>query len=204
MTMQDRPGIREVMVVDDPDTMKLLLSGKCNDILELIQSREMSVSEIAKILKINPGSAYYHLKELESHGLARMTREETKGNMVKKYYGATARNIYIDGQRFKVLQPGDKDPMEEFYDSLIRLMAPFGYVVPPEKSDLIKDVMMRYNKRKKELLRQIQDTGVEKTEDNRLLVGDAYYIALLFREIEDPEIGRIREELRVLLSRLKA
>jgi DNA-binding transcriptional ArsR family regulator len=203
MAMPDKPEVREVMVVDDPDTMKLLLSGKCNDILELIQSSEMSVSEIAKVLKINPGSAHYHLKEMEKRGLVKMVREETKGNVIKKYYRTAARNIYMDGSRFKMLRPGEIDPMEEFYDSLLKLMVPFGYDVPPEKSGLIKDTMLRYSKRRKELLRQIQDTGVEKMESNRILVGDAYHIALLFMEIDDDELGSIREELRALLSGIR-
>jgi DNA-binding transcriptional ArsR family regulator len=203
MAMQDKPEVREVMVVDDPDTMKLLLSGKCNDILELIQSRAISVSEIAKILKINPGSAHYHLKELERHGLARMVGEETKGNVVKKYYRAAARNFYLNGSRFKVLRPGEADPMDEFHDRLIGMMSPFGYDIPPEKAGPLKDAMVRYDKRKKELLGQIQDIGIEKMESDRLLIGDAYYVALLLKEIEDEEMGKIRDELRAILSDIR-
>ncbi len=201
--MQEKPAVREVMVVDDPETMKLILGGKCNDILELIQSREMSVSGIAKALKINPGSAHYHLKELEKHGLARVVGEETKGNVVKKFYRAPARNIYLDGSRFKAPGPGEAGPMEEFYDGLLKLMGPFGYDIPPERSGPVKDAMLRYSRRRKELMRQIQDTGVENTESGRLLVGDAYHTARLFREIEDPELGSIREELRGLLAGIR-
>ncbi len=197
------PEMREVMVVDDPDTMKLLLSGKSNDILELIQSREMSVSEIAKVLKINPGSAHYHLKELEKHGLARMVGEETKGNVVKKYYRASARNFYMNGSRFKMLRPGEADPMDEFHDRLIGLMSPFGYDISPEKAGPLKDAMKRYDKRKKELLTQIQDAGIEKMESDRLLLGDAYHVAWLLKEIEDEELNVTRNEIRGLLSSLR-
>jgi DNA-binding transcriptional ArsR family regulator len=203
MAMQDKPGIREDMVVDDPETMKLILGGKCNDILELVQSREMSVSEIARTLKINPGSAHYHLKELEKHGLAKVVGEETKGNIVKKYYRASARNIYLDGSRFKAPGTEGAGPMEEYYDSLLKLMGAFGYDIPAEKSGPVKNAMLRYNRRKKELMRQIQDAGVENIESNRLLVGDAYYIARLFRETEDPELVGIREELRALLAGIR-
>lgn len=203
--METKPDqvLREVMVIDDPDTMRMILSGKYNDILELIDFHEMSVSEIAKVLKVNPGSAHYHLKELEKRGLVKMVREETKGNMVKKYYRTAARNIYLDGSKFKTIKPGDVNPMEEFRGRLIELLIPFGYDIPPEKAILINDAMMRYDKRKKELLAMIQDVGVEKTESNRLLVGDAYRVAWMFKEIEDEDLGKIREELRELLSRIR-
>ncbi|AFD00736.1 putative transcriptional regulator (IclR helix-turn-helix domain) [Methanocella conradii HZ254] len=203
--MQDRPdqGIKEVMVVDDPDTMRMILSGKYSDILELIDFREMSVSDISQALKINPGSAHYRLKELQRRGLVKMVREETKGNVVKKYYRAAARNIYLDGSKFKALRPGEASPMDGFYDRLIALLAPFGYEIPPDKAGPIKDAMRRYDKRKKELLQQIQDAGVERMEGDRLLVGDAYHVAWLLKEIEDDTLGGIREELRTLLSEIR-
>lgn len=202
MIMTGKPDneMREIMVVDDPDTIKMLMGGKYGDILDLIDSCEMSVSEIAKVLKINPGSAHYHLKELESRGLVKIVREEMKGNVVKKYYRTVARMIYIDGSRFKLLRPGEPDPMDAFYDKLLGLMAPFGYDIPPEKARQLKDAMNRYNTRRKVLLRQIQDTGVERIESDRMVVGDAYHVALMFREIEDEEMGHIREEIRTLIQ----
>lgn len=203
--MPDKPysDMREFMVVDDPDTMKLLISGKYNDILELIDFHEMSVSEIAKVLKINPGSAHYHLKELEKRGLVKIVREETKGNVVKKYYRTVARTIYIDSSRFKMLRPGEADPMDAFYDKLLKLMAPFGYEIPLDKAGQVKDILIRYNKRRKELLRQIQDAGVEDFESDRLLVSDAYHVALMLKEIEDQELMGIRDEIRTLLAGMR-
>lgn len=194
------PEMREVLVVDDPDTMRMILSGKYNDILELISSREMSVSDISKALGINPGSAHYRLKELEKKGLVRMVREETKGNVVKKYYRAAARNIYLDGSKFKGQERGDASPMHGFFDRLVALLAPFGYEMPSDRAEKLKDALMRYDKRKKELLQQIQDTGIERMEEDRLLVGDAYHVAWLLKEIEDDELRGIREEVRLLLA----
>jgi DNA-binding transcriptional ArsR family regulator len=202
MIMPDKPvrGMREFMVVDDPETVKLLFSGKYTDILELIDSHEMSVSEIAKVLKINPGSAHYHLKEMEKRGLVEIVREETKGNVVKKFYRTAARNISIDTSKFKMVRPGDIDPMDEFGDRLARLMPSFGYGIPSDKMDAFKDVISRYYKREKALQRRIQDAGIEKIESDRMIVGDAYHVALMLAETEDGELLSIREEIRALLS----
>jgi len=203
MQGEREPEIREMLVVDDPDTMRMILSGKYNDILELISSREMSVSDISKALGINPGSAHYRLKELEKKGLVKKAREETKGNVVKKYYRASARNIYLDGSRFKVPGPGEDSPMDEFYERLFRLLEPFGYAIPSDKAVHLKDAIMRYDKRKKELLQQIQDTGIEKMEGDRLLVSDAYRVAWLLKEIEDDGLRGIREEIRLILAKIR-
>ena len=205
MAMPDKPAraMRELIVVDDPDTVKLLFSGKYGEVLDLIDTYEMSVSEIAKILKINPGSAHYHLKELERRGLVEMVREETKGNIVKKYYRTVARTISIDTSRFKVLRPGEADPMEGVRDRLFMLLPAFGYGPPADKADALRDIVTRYYRRVKELQRDIQGTGIEKTEGDRQLVSEAYGVALMLAETEDDEIHAIREELRGLLLEMR-
>jgi DNA-binding transcriptional ArsR family regulator len=201
MPMPDKhvPPMREILVVDDPDTIKLLFSGKYGEILDLIDSYEMAVSDIAKILKINPGSAHYHLKELEKRGLVEMVREETKGNIVKKYYLTVAHTISIDTSRFKTLRPGDVDPTEGLRDRMIQLLPAFGYDLPVAKAGALKDLMIRYNRRVKELQRGIQDAGIEKLVSDRLLIGDAYAMALRLAEIEDDGLQAMRDELRALL-----
>ena len=203
--MTDKPGqvMREFMVIDDPDTMKLLLSGKYDDIIELIDYKEMAISDIAKVLKVNPGSVHYHLKALEKKGLVVLVREEKKGNVVKKFYRTSARTFYIDGCRYRMLRPGETDPMEEFYDKLLRAMVPLGYAIPPDKMDRLKDIMRRYNMRGRELLRELQDAGVEDIESDRMVVSDAYSAALRFRKIQDRQMQELQEELRTFLSDIR-
>jgi DNA-binding transcriptional ArsR family regulator len=200
MTDKPLPAMREFMVVDDPDTMKLLLSGKYDNIIELIDYKEMAISDIARVLKINPGSVHYHLKALEKRGLVILVREEKKGNIVKKYYRTSARTFYIDGCRYRMLRPGEKDPMDEFYDKLLRAMAPLGYEIPPDKTDRLKEIMRRYNLRGREILRELQGAGVEDIETDRMVVSDAYDVALRFRKIQDREMRELREELRIFLE----
>ncbi len=194
------PAIREVMVVDDPEAMKLLLNDKYTGIMDLIDSHEMSVSDIARTLKINPGSAHYHLKELEKYGLVKLIREEMKGNLVKKFYRTSARMIYLDGSRFKTM--GGEDPLRIYREQLAGMLAPFGYDITPELAGPFNEIMQRYDKRKKELLREIQDVRVN--PDNNMLVSDAYFVALTLKETEDEEMRAIKEELRILLEKMRS
>jgi DNA-binding transcriptional ArsR family regulator len=193
------PAIREVMVVDDPEAMKLLLTGKYTGIMDLIDSHEMSVSDIARTLKINPGSAHYHLKELEKYGLVKLVREEKKGNLVKKFYRTSARMIYLDGSRFKTV--GGEDPMHRYRDQLAGMLGPFGYDISSEMIGPFNEIMQRYDRRKKELLREIQDVKVD--PNGGMLASDAYFVAQTLKETEDREMRAIKEELRILLEKIR-
>jgi DNA-binding transcriptional ArsR family regulator len=201
MQPQKKPDdtIKEMMVVEDPAAIKLLFSSRYGDILDLIDRRELSVSEIAKALKINPGSAQYHLKELEKHGLVKLVREEMKGNIVKKYYRATAKTFYIDNSKYKEMSADEASPMEVYLDKILASIKHFGYSIPPKKSRVIKQLLMDYDKRKKSLIKNVQETGFENIEKDRQLVQETYHIALLLKEIEDPELCKIRSSIFELL-----
>lgn len=198
---RQKNAIKEMMVVDDPAAVKLLFRGRYSDILDIIDNRELSVSDIARILKINPGSVQYHLKELEKHRLVMLVHEEQRGNMVKKLYRATARMFYIDGSKYKVLYPDDMDSVDRLYDGLLKSLSCFGYDIPPEKLGEAKMLLEKYDRRKKELIRQIQDIGLEHVEG--AAASDVYHIALLLREIEDPEMTGLSNDLRVFLSGIR-
>ncbi|MCD1295673.1 ArsR family transcriptional regulator [Methanocella sp. CWC-04] len=192
--------IKEIMVIDDPDAIKLMFKDRFIEIIEILQARESSVSELAKALGVNPGSIHYYLKEMERLGLAIQVREEVKGNIVKKYYRATARNFYLDGSRFNVASPGDINPMEDFIDRLMGTITHFGYDLPDERSEALKASLLKYDRRKKEILREIQQAGLENVEQDGQVVSDAYHVAIILREIEDEELNAVRNEIRELLT----
>ena len=62
-------SIKEIMIVEDPAAIKLLFTPKYAEIIKLVDAEELSVSDVARKLGVNPGSAHYHMKELEKHGL---------------------------------------------------------------------------------------------------------------------------------------
>ncbi len=201
MHMPDKPdpSIREVLVVDDPEAMKLLLSGRYNEIMDLIDSREMAVSDIAKTLKINPGSVHYHLKELEKHGLVKQVRDEVKGGVVKKYYRAAARRILMETPDFN--RPDKALPAEELTEHLLRSVEYLGYQVMPENVEDAKDLLFRYDRRIKALIVELESTGLKSVEENALTVQSAYGLILGIQSRTDPELGRIFSEFDKLFLR---
>ena len=180
--------IKEIMIVEDPAAIKLLFTPKYAAIIKLVGAEELSVSDVARSLGINPGSAHYHLKELEKHGLVKLVREEIAGGVVKKYYRKAAVNFTINASNPEsapaVAAAGIN---EEFKEKLIRSMSYFGYDVPADKIEEAKRDLMTVDARGKAILADIQQAGLEKVEDDRLLVANAYQIALLLRLVEDEQ-----------------
>ncbi len=55
-------------------------------ILSMLSMREMTTTQISKLLKISIQNAQYHVKKLLSAELIYLTKEEVVGNLVEKYY----------------------------------------------------------------------------------------------------------------------
>jgi DNA-binding transcriptional ArsR family regulator len=188
MPSEDLPGgMLELLILEDPEAIKLLFSEKYNRILTLLQEKELCISDIAKVLDMNAGSVHYHLKELEKYGMAKQVREEMKRNMARKYYRATARHITIDPSRIGQPVPGEADPTGDYIENVIRALASFGFELRAGHMDEAKDAIKRYNIRMKEIMRTIQDVRLPATTDP-MVANDAFTISLAMKAFDDPEM----------------
>jgi len=197
-------SIKEIIIVEDPAAIKLLFTPKYAEILKLVDAEELSVSDVARKLDVNPGSAHYHMKELEKHGLVKLVKEEIAGGVVRKYYRMSARHFTINASNPEsapaVAAAGVN---EEFKEKLIRSMSYFGYDVPAEKMEAAKADLMTVDTRVKAILAEIQQSGLEKVESDRLVVANAYQIALLLRIMEDEPFIEAVEQFTSSFSRRK-
>ncbi len=190
----------DIYVVDKPQDIRLIFSEKHNMILRLLMEQDLSISDIAKILSLNPGSVHYHLKELERHGLVKQVREEVKRGIIKKYYRSAAKRILIDSPNFGAKNYLDHTT-KEYIDRLIASIEFLGYQLPPENLDDAKDLLSRYDRRIKELLLQLHDTGLENVENDGVILQNAYNLIFNIWAKEDPEMGRIYSEFEKLFLR---
>jgi DNA-binding transcriptional ArsR family regulator len=181
-------SIKEIMVVEDPAAIKLLFSPKYAEIIKLVSAEELSVSDVARKLNVNSGSVHYHMKELEKHGLVKLVREEITGGVVKKYYRTAAVNLTINASNPKSAPAAAEAGFgEEFMERLIRSMSYFGYDVPADKMDLAKRDLLTADMRAKAILAEVQQAGLEKDESDRMLVANAYQIAVLLKLMSDEQ-----------------
>jgi AcrR family transcriptional regulator len=195
---QSDDAMEDMFVVEKPQAVRLIFSEKHNLILKLITEKEMSISDVARSLGINPGSAHYYLKELEKHGLARQVRQEIKGGVVKKYYRATARRIVLASPDFSdpVFQAFSSE--QEIGERFVGAIESFGYHIPPGDRDEARELVIRYERRIKELFRELSGPGSRRegadTPDFRI----AGQFLVHMRGMDDPELLRLYSQFRKL------
>jgi DNA-binding transcriptional ArsR family regulator len=203
MPPRDPPDSRmkDILVIDRFDDMRLIMSEKHNRILRLVTEKEMSISDIARSLDMNPGSVHYYLKELEKHGLVRQVREEIKGGIVKKFYRSAARRIVLEPPDFGARDIWKSTLMPDHMERLIKAIEYLGYHLPPENREDADDLLTRYDLRMKSLMIELQNSGLGDIESNGLIQYSAFNIVLGIKAKNDPELNRLYGEFEKLFLR---
>jgi DNA-binding transcriptional ArsR family regulator len=186
------------MVIRDPQVIRLMFSKKHNMILKLVTENELSISDIAKSLDINPGSVHYHLKDLEKHGLVRLVREEVKGGIVKKYYRSAAKQILLDSPDFNKMDRPEMINDSAFIERIIGSIEYLGYQLTPENKDDAREMLVRLDHRIKHLFDEIHHSGLGNIEDDPGVIQNVGMMMLIMRAMDDLEISRIYREFNKL------
>jgi DNA-binding transcriptional ArsR family regulator len=92
--MED-PGPKDVFLVDNLETLRVLSDPLRIQILELLLYHPWNVKQIAQQLGIPPSRLYYHVKLLEEHGLIHVVDTHLVSGIVEKVYRATAGEIIL-------------------------------------------------------------------------------------------------------------
>lgn len=195
-------GPQELLVIDNPEAIRLMFSVKHNKILKKLAEQELSISDLARSLGMNPGSVHYYLKDLEKQGLARQVREEIKGGIVKKFYRAAARRICIEGPDFDDALHIDIALPERFSESFLGMLGQMGYSPADESREDAKDLLIRYDKRVKELIRETHNPALEGASHDSMQVRHAGFFLVHMRAMSDPEMARIYSQFTRLFFKV--
>jgi DNA-binding MarR family transcriptional regulator len=187
-------GQQDIMVLEKPEAIRLIFSEKHNKILKKLAESEQSISDIARSLGFNPGSVHYHLKELEKQGLVRQVRQEIKGGIVKKYYRSTAKRICLESPDFNDELHLNVDLSDEFNENLLRTIERLGYVVSDDNKGDAKEMLIRYDKRIKALLKEVHNPEMDMAGTDEMMVRYASMLIVQMRAMHDPELGRINSQ----------
>jgi DNA-binding transcriptional ArsR family regulator len=191
-------GIKDILILDRPEDIKLVFSEKYNNVLKLIGEKEMSISDMARSLNINPGSVHYYLKGLERHGLVTLVREEITGSIVRKYYRAVAKRILLDIPDFKMQNVFEVGNTQDYEERLIKSIEYLGYVLPDENIEDAIDLLHRYTLHMKDLTIDMDYSGLENVEDNGMILKNALNLILGIKIKNDPALARIYSEFEKL------
>jgi DNA-binding transcriptional ArsR family regulator len=100
---EDKRKLRQV----EPDMVNLLEDETRRRMITLLSTEEMTVSQIAEVLRLTPQNIYQQVKKLLEAGLVRVTREERSRHLIEKHYGAVAENFYYGWAGRGDLEPED-------------------------------------------------------------------------------------------------
>jgi DNA-binding transcriptional ArsR family regulator len=205
MQPRDKSGDsqQDILVIEKPEAIRLIFSEKHNRILKMLAEKELSISDIARSLDINPGSVHYHLKELEKQGLVRQVRQEIKGGIVKKYYRSAAKRICLESPDFDEAMSLDIDLADEFYEKLLGTLDQLGYATRQEGRDEAKEALIRYDKRIKELLKEVHNPGLDRAGQDGMMVRFASMFIVHMRALNDPEMSRVGSQFSRLFFQVQ-
>ena len=80
-------------------------------------------------------------------------------------------------------------------------MSFFGYDIPPESMEEAKKILMMADARSKAIIAELQHAGLEKVENDRNVVSNAYQIAMLLRLMNDEQFLEAEKKFSGLFSR---
>ncbi|MEM2440682.1 MAG: helix-turn-helix domain-containing protein [Candidatus Bathyarchaeia archaeon] len=82
--------VKEIMVFDDPQKLKLVLGKLSWKILVMLSEKEMYPLQIARELGVHEQKVYYHIRKLAKAGAITVARQESKKGAIAKYYRAAS------------------------------------------------------------------------------------------------------------------
>jgi DNA-binding transcriptional ArsR family regulator len=88
--------VKEIIIVEDPQKLKMILNGLSWKILVMLSEREMYPLEVARKLGVHEQRVYYHMRKLAKAGAIKVVREEEKKGAVAKYYQAVSSAFGIE------------------------------------------------------------------------------------------------------------
>jgi DNA-binding transcriptional ArsR family regulator len=140
--------MRDFMIIKDPKVARLFADQCRRDILHNLRKREMTPCQLARLLEKNVSSISHHLNVLEKAGLVEKTRTVVKGNLVEKFYRATAKKFVISYTLSEGLIPESEDIAKwskEVCRRAVGNLPAFGYEITPEDEKGLLELVEKYS-----------------------------------------------------------
>ncbi len=117
--------VKEIMIVKDPQKLKMILNKLSWKILVMLSEKEMYPLEITKKLNIHEQIIYYHIRKLAKAGAIAVVREEEKKGAIAKYYKAVSSAFGIElPQEYRTLKKlsllGMDEQIQKFFREFIK------------------------------------------------------------------------------------
>lgn len=109
--------MKDKLLLDSLDAIRALSDPRRLELLKQLVVKQMTAAELAETIGEEKSKLYYHLGELENHGLIDVVETRKKRNFLEKVYRATARYYSVD----RTLFSGDHG-MEVFFSTVTSIL----------------------------------------------------------------------------------
>ncbi|ASJ06204.1 ArsR/SmtB family transcription factor [Thermococcus pacificus] len=154
--------MREVLIITDPETVKVLSEETRFKILQLLRMRPMTISELSETLKRDRTTIYRHIKTLEKAGL--VEELESQGN--ERIYSRSARLFLIKADPDESIEQFRQAYLQVEAEKLVQILEKAGFRVKDrgELVRLAKQVLDEIEIRSQPVVKRISQAEIELTE----------------------------------------
>ncbi len=133
MSPKKRVPLKEIEVISDPKTIKLMMEPTRAAILKALAEEELTVKLLSVRLGKNPGTILHHIEKLKDPkvGLVVEVRtEQTPTGIVQRYYRARAREFRLGIKDMMQTDNGVAKFAEDRLKSIIKSLSVYGIEIP--------------------------------------------------------------------------
>ena len=194
--------MKDFIIIKEPEVAKLFADPIRRDILHNLRHREMTCCQLAKALDKNISSISYHLNALEQAGLVKQSRTDVKGNLIEKFFQATAKDFIISYTLSEGLVPGSEDIAKwskEVCRGAVKSLEAFGYAIPKDKEERMLRLIEKYASLEHVVFEGLiseQKTPIQADEPS---LGLLIHIMMNIRLQEKPDYTKILEKISLEL-----
>ena len=191
---------KDVMVLSDPEVVKVATEATRRNILSLLRVNDLSISQLSEILGKDQSTVYRHIKKLEKYGLIEMVGERKVHHIPEAVYGRVARTYIIVPEIEKNMKNSVFYYKRATAKNAITAIKAMEYEVTNERI-FSRDFFRFLNKLDRltsEDWKKIEEKHIDL--DNRTFVNTFLLLALI-KINEDPELKDYMEEIGELIKR---
>jgi len=194
------------LIIKDPEVAKLFADPCRRSILHNLRHYEMTPYQLAKALGKNVSSIIYHLNSLEKAGLVEQSRTVVKGNLIEKFYRATAKMFIISYTLSEGLVPGSEDIAKwskEVCKRAAESLEAFGYKIPAEKMSRLQELIEKYSSMKQIAHEEVITQQKKPIHLSRPALRLTLSLLSNIRLYQNPEFQKLMKEISRELKRGK-
>ncbi|WP_297510744.1 transcriptional regulator [Thermococcus sp.] len=154
--------MKEVIIITEPERVKVLSDDTRFRILQLLRKSPMSIGELSLALGKDRTTIYRHVKVLERAGLV----EEISVEGNERIYGRTARLFLIKADPDESIEKFRQAYLQVEADRLVRIMEKAGFEIRDRAKlvELAKEVLDEIEKRSQPVLKKVSQAEIELSE----------------------------------------